>query len=375
MSVERIKKIVNNNKFNNIDALLITKPENIIYILGFNVQSETSILIPNMNPNKLDKKIIIFLNILEYDEVKYRIEQNIELNNKVELVKVDSNNKSILQEKIYNSNIKMLGFEDNYITIKEFKDFTQRFENITLLNASDIINEARLIKTKEEIDNIKNAAQLGIIGLKRILEDIKEGKTEIELAAEAEYEMRRAGSEGTSFDTIVASGHRSAFPHAKTSEKPIKNGDVIIVDLGAKYNGYCSDMTRTFIFNGKNSKNFEKKAELINLVNDCEKFILDQIKDNKKAVDLDGAARKFFKNKKMEWSSRFIHSLGHGVGIDIHEFPYLSNSSNDILKEGMCITIEPGLYIPNLGGARTEDLIIIKKKGYNLLTNTEKFYY
>ncbi|MBY9007182.1 MAG: aminopeptidase P family protein [Candidatus Lokiarchaeota archaeon] len=375
MSLERIKKIINNDNFNNIDALLLTKPENITYVLGFSIESETSILIPNINPKNLDKKIMVFLNMLEYDQVSDKIMQDKTLYKHIELFKMDSNNRSILKDKINDFNIKSLGFEDNHITVKSFKDLNQQFNEVNLLGASEIIDDARLIKTKREIKNIERAAEIGIIGFKTIFECIEEGKTEKELAAEAEYEMRKFGSDGTSFDTIIASGNHSAFPHAKTSDKPVKKGDLIIVDLGAKYNGYCSDMTRTFIFKGNNSQNFEKKVELLNLVNECEEFILENIMVDKKAADLDKLARDFFINKKVEWSSRFIHSLGHGVGIDIHESPYLAPGSNDVLKEGMCITIEPGLYLPKLGGARTEDLIIVKKNGYISLTNLDKCYY
>ena len=375
MSLERIERIRNHKDFDNIDALILTKPENITYVLGFNIESETSILIPNNNSRYIDQKIIVFLNILEYDQVKEKVLQTESLDKQFELIKIDSSNKKILQNKLKEMNLKTIGFEDNYITVKNFKEWKEKFKGIEFLGVSEIINEARLIKTDKEIENIKKAADLGIIGFNTIYESIEEGKTEKELAAEAEYAMRKAGSDGTSFETIVASGNHSAFPHAKTSKKQVKKGDLIIVDIGARYNGYCSDMTRTFIFNGKNSKYYSKKAELVNIVNECEEYVLEKIKSGEKAAEMDKLARDFFKSKKKGWSSRFIHSLGHGVGIDIHENPYLAPNSEEILKKGMCVTIEPGLYIPELGGARTEDLIIIKKNGFKSLSNMKKFYY
>ena len=183
--------------------------------------------------------------------------------------------------------------------------------------------------------------------------------------------MRKAGSDGTSFSTIVASGEQSAYTHAKTSNKKIQDGDLIIVDIGAKYRGYCSDMTRTFIF-GKES---QEKIKLVNLINDGQQYALKKIKAELKCADIDKLVRDFFINKNKEWASRFIHGLGHGVGIDIHENPYLNPSSLYTLKENMVVTVEPGLYIPGLGGARTEDQVVIKKNGFKSLTNSKKYYY
>ena len=218
---------------------------------------------------------------------------------------------------------------------------------------------------------MKKSAKLGNIGFNAIFDSIEEGKTEKQLAAEAEYAMRKAGSDGTSFDTIVASGEQSAFPHATTSEKKIHDGDIILVDIGARFEGYCSDMTRTFIFGKVDSE----KAKLINLVNDCQQFVLNNIKAGEKCVEMDKLARDFFINEEKKWSSRFIHNLGHGVGIDIHENPYLSPTSLEILEKNMVVTVEPGLYIPGIGGARTEDQIVIKKESFFSLTESKKYYY
>ena len=241
------------------------------------------------------------------------------------------------------------------------------------MGSSEIINGARIIKTEKEIEAIRRAGEIGDLGFKTIFECIEEGKTEYELVAEAEYVMRKAGSEGIPFDTIVASGENSAYPHAKTTNKKVQDGDIIIVDIGARFNGYCSDMTRTFIF-GKPGK---EKAKLINLVNDAQQYGLDNIKAGVKCCDIDKIVREFFINKNKEWGARFLHSLGHGVGIDIHENPYLSPLSQDVLEENMVVTVEPGLYIPDqgLGGARTEDQIMITKDSFIPFTHSKKISY
>jgi len=375
MSNRKIKRIKNHQLFDSIDALLIKKPQNILYILGFGIESDTTILIPNTERLKNSSKILAFINALEYDEVKAQIEQNKMLRNEIKIVKIARAEEKVVEKTIKQLKLNTLGFEDEFISVKSFEQLQESFKDIEFVGASEILIDARLMKTENEIQKMKKAAELGILGFNTIYERIEDGMTEKELAAMAEFAMRKEGADGIAFKTIVASGNRSAFPHGKTSEKRVKKGDIIIVDIGAIYHGYCSDMTRTFIFNGKNTPNFSKKAELVNLVNEAQKEGLNEVAVGREASELDSIVREFFKNKNKEWGDRFIHSLGHGVGIDVHEKPYISRISEDVLKEGMCLTIEPGLYIPGLGGARTEDLLVVKKKGYENLTPIEKFYY
>jgi Xaa-Pro aminopeptidase len=290
-------------------------------------------------------------------------------------LKIPPNEPKFIVKTIKDLNITSLGFEDEFLSVKRYNKWRNFFDNIQLEGSSEVLTDARVIKTEWEIKQMKKAAKLGIIGFNTIYEECEAGMTEKELAARAEFAMRKAGSEGTSFDTIVASGENSAYPHANTSDKTVKKGDLIIVDIGARFNGYCSDMTRTFIFGDKNEKNFDKKARLVNLVNDGQKKALDEINAGRGGSEMDTLVRDYFKATHEEWGERFIHSLGHGVGLEIHEEPYLSQKSETVLKRGMCVTVEPGLYVPGFGGARTEDLVVIKEKGYENLTPAEKFYY
>jgi len=375
MSLEILNKVKNHKKFDKLDALLVTKPENIIYLLGFRIESDTTILMPSAAAKNLDQEIKIFLNVLEFDQIKKNIDSQPKFAEQFDLIRIPQGEENYIEKQIKNMKMSQLGFEETYVNVNKFNKWKEKFDSLELIGASEIISDARILKTQKEVETMKKAAQLGITGFKAIYDNVEEGNTEKELAALAEYEMRKAGADGTSFNTIVASGSRSAFPHALTSDKKIEKGDLIIVDIGAKLNGYCSDMTRTFIFEPGKSKNCEKKKELINLVNDGQKFGLENVNIGKKGSELDKMVRDYFKNEKEEWGDRFIHSLGHGVGIDIHEDPYLTPISEDVLKEGMCVTVEPGLYIPELGGARTEDLIVVKKEGFEILSDMEKFYY
>lgn len=371
MSQIKINRIRSHEKFDGLDAIFITKPQNILYILGFKIESETFIMIPRDGLNATEGKIWVFLNALEYDQAKDIISNDQTMSKVFEIKQIPAGKPKFIQKTVNKLKLNTIGFEDDFISVKRYKEWKKKFSNPNFVGASDIINHARLIKNEEEIERMKKAAELGDIGFKAIFDSIEEGKTEKELAAEAEYAMRRVGSEGTSFDTIVASGEKSAYPHSLTSEKKVQNGDLIIVDLGARYDGYCSDLTRSFIF-GKESQD---KMDLINLVNDGNQFALDNVRVGMKCQELDKLTRDFFIQKKKEWGSRFLHNLGHGIGIDIHENPYLSPISEEVLEENMVVTIEPGLYIEGLGGARTEDQIVVKKDGFISLSNSKKYYY
>ncbi|MBD3253520.1 MAG: M24 family metallopeptidase [Candidatus Lokiarchaeota archaeon] len=369
MSSHTISKIQSHETFNELDAVFLTKPENIIYVLGFGIESESFLVLYNKSIN--EGKVWLFLNALEYDQAKYKIEDDKSLSEFVEIKQIPGGKQDFVYNTVNELNLKRVGFEDNYIPVVKYNEWKKSFEIPEFKSASQIISDARCVKTEEEIQRMQIAAKLGDIGFKRIFDIIEEGMTEKQLAAEAEYAMRKAGSDGTSFNTIVASGENSAYPHAKTSEKKIQNGDLIIVDIGAKYDGYCSDMTRTFIFGDVD----EKKKELLHLVNSGQQFALDRVKAGLSGKKLDELVRNYFSKEHKQWGKRFIHSLGHGVGIDIHEKPYLSPISEDILEENMTVTIEPGLYIQGLGGARTEDQVVITEDGYYPLTKSKKIYY
>ncbi|TFG27941.1 MAG: aminopeptidase P family protein, partial [Promethearchaeota archaeon] len=224
MSTEKINKIRSHEQFNvnNIEAIFLTKPQNITYVLGFKIESDTFIVVPRKDIN--DGKVIVFINALEYDQVKNFIEKDNKFSEIVELVLIPGGKPKFIQKQVNKLGLNNVGFEDDFISVKKYAEWKEKFTVPNFIGASQIISNARLTKTKEEIERMKQAAKLGEIGFNAIYEVIKEGISEEELAAEAEYEMRKAGSEGTSFDTIVASGEKSAFPHSKTSDKKVEDG-------------------------------------------------------------------------------------------------------------------------------------------------------
>ncbi len=226
----------------------------------------------------------------------------------------------------------------------------------------EIVWNLRKVKTEKELSYIEKAVEIAEEGLKKADEIIETGKTELEVAAEIEYEMRKIGSEGTAFDTILASGENSLYPHIEPTERELKDGDLIVVDLGARWNGYKSDMTRTFSLSPT-----EKQKEILKIAKEAKKAATEKIEAGIKASKVDEAARKVF--RKNNYEKYFLHGTGHGVGLNIHEPPTVSPTSDDILEEGNLITIEPGIYVDGVGGGRFEDMFLVREDGFEKLTS------
>ncbi len=247
------------------------------------------------------------------------------------------------------------------IDSKVMEDVRERYET-DYREENEFLREMRKTKTPGEIELMKKAARLAEKGMEKAEEVIEPGITELEVAAELEYEMRKAGSNGTAFNTIVGAGENSKFPHMEPGEKEIDEGNLIVVDLGAEWRGYKSDMTRTFSVSPTS-----KQKKIMNLVQEAQKAGLEKVEAGIEAQKVDEAARKVFRENNME--EFYLHNLGHGVGLDIHEAPTLSPSSEDTLKENMVVTIEPGLYMEKVGGCRFEDTVVVRENGYEKLTD------
>jgi Xaa-Pro aminopeptidase len=225
------------------------------------------------------------------------------------------------------------------------------------------LQELRKVKDESEIELLHKAADLTSEGMRVAREVVAAGVKEYEVAAEIEYAMRKQGSSGTAFETIVASGVCSAFPHGGCSDKEIHEGDLVVVDIGATYKFYRSDMTRTFVA-GKPS---EKQKKLYEVVRTAQETAFEAVKPNAKAKDVDAAARIAIADAG--YGEYFVHSLGHGVGLEVHEPPTLSPDSEDVLAVGNVVTVEPGVYLVGYGGIRIEDTALVQKNGAEKLTH------
>lgn len=256
-----------------------------------------------------------------------------------------------------------LGVEAPF-SYKMFLSFQSAFSgvNIRIIDADRL----RRIKSTEELENIRKACEISDKGFEETIPFIKPGVTEKQLMAVLESAMLRAGSEGKSFDTIVASGERGAYPHGTATDKVIEDGDLITFDFGAIYNGYHSDITRTVAVGNIS----DKQRFIYDRVLDCVLLIEKQLKSGCRACDVDKQARDYF--KQFDLDSYFTHALGHSVGLEIHESPVLAPRDSSILLPGMTETIEPGVYIPGIGGVRIEDTVIINEDTISVLTKFPK---
>ena len=267
---------------------------------------------------------------------------------------------------IKSENAQKVGYLDKSMTCFYFNNLKLKLDSVEFVPISETIAKIRMIKTDEEIENIRIAAKIADEGFSHILKFIKEGTKELDLALELEFFMRKKGASGLSFETICASGARSAMPHGAASNKKIEAGDFITFDFGCVYRGYASDMTRTVVL-GKAS---EKQKEIYETVLKAQKAALSVIKSGEKTKDVDKIARGIIKNAG--YGENFGHGLGHSLGLLVHEFPSCSPKSDAVLKENMLMTVEPGIYIENFGGVRIEDLVVVKNDGYENLTVSEK---
>jgi Xaa-Pro aminopeptidase len=263
------------------------------------------------------------------------------------------------------SRVDSLGFEDNDMVYGNYKKLEHNL-NIKMAPMGDVIENLRIIKDKSEIQMIKKAVEIADKAFSHVLNVIKPGIAEKEVAAELEYYLKTNGAEGVAFETIVASGSRSSLPHGVASDRKIMNGDVVTLDFGAVYNGYCSDITRT-VFVGEPDEEMKK---VYNIVLNAQMNALEEVSEGKQGKDVDSIARGYI--LKSGYGEFFGHSLGHGVGLEIHEEPRLSPRSDTILKNGMVVTVEPGIYLPGKAGVRIEDLVVINGKKPEILTASDK---
>lgn len=279
---------------------------------------------------------------------------------KVAEIKKDSPPEKIL------SKYKTVAIPKDTTTLTEFERLQQ--SGATFLDATPALQEARSIKTERELAAIKKACRIAEESFERLLPQIEEGQTEKEIAARLEFEMRKSGAEGTSFDTIVAFGAHSAVPHHKTGDTPLKKGDVVLIDFGCKVDGYCSDMTRTFLF--RDDGNHEDFKGAYQAVLSAHEKVLQEVKAGMTAGEADAVARGYLQAKG--YGQYFTHSLGHGIGLQIHEFPTLASGRETRLQESMVFSNEPGVYVEGKWGIRIEDTVTIKQGKILSLMTTKK---
>jgi len=276
----------------------------------------------------------------------------------------DMMNQIIAQEKLAR-----IGFEAEHLSYSQSQSLIEKI-NADMLPVS--LDELRQIKTSAEIDTIRSACLIADRTCAHIREYIQPGMTEHQIANELEWFMKNEGAEKTSFDTIAASGIRGAMPHAKASQKIVEAGELITLDFGAQYQGYCSDMTRTFLVGGNHGRPLEEHPlyGIYQVVLQAQLAAIAAIRPGVRCCDIDNVARTIISDAG--YGHCFGHNTGHAIGIDVHENPRFSPTDTTELQAGMLLTVEPGIYLPELGGVRIEDVVLITENGCDVLYQMPK---
>ncbi len=281
-----------------------------------------------------------------------------------------ANEKEIRKEMSEELKGKRIGINGRFMPVSTYLKLRKDYKPKKIVDASDCFAKARLVKSKEEIKAIDKAASITRKALQKIQKYFKKGITEKELAKKFDEISADLGSERPSFNTIVSFGKNAALPHHMPDDTKLKNGDMLLIDAGAVVDGYCSDMTRTFVF-GRDSR-YEKEQEIINVVKKAQELAIEKMKQGTLGSEVDKAARDYIDIAQGgRYKGTFIHSLGHSVGIEVHDGFALYPNSKVVLKEGMIFTAEPGVYVVGFGGARIEDDVLITKEGPRLLGRGE----
>lgn len=343
----RINKIKDIIKEKNCDSLIVIDNSDIRYLSGL-VSSNIVLLIT------LDKSYV-------FSDGRYKF--LIESQKLYEPVCINKPILECVKDKIIELKLSKTLIDPTHINHKLYAYLSN---GINLKDTENITKPLRIIKDKKEINNIIKAQKIAEKAFKDTLTYIKEDMTTKEIASYLDYRMNMYGSEEVAFSSIVVNEKESANCHGVPGNKKIKKGDLLLFDFGATVNGYRSDMTRTIAI-GEIS---EEKKKIYNVVYNAHKIAKDKLKPGVKCCDIDEAAREYI--EKNGYGDLFLHSLGHGVGLDIHEYPTLTTKSDEVLKEGMIVTVEPGIYLKNKFGIRIEDTYIITENGSKSVANIKK---
>lgn len=346
--IEKLRQLMNEA---DIDGIIISSHYNRRYMTGFSGTAGVALI---------SEKEAKFITDFRY------VEQAKEQANGFEIIE---HKKSLLEEVAYqiaNMGIQKLGFEKNHITYHTYEEYKHHFTKIELMPTTGLVEKLRLIKDEQEIKILKEAAQIADAAFNHIISFIKPGLTERDVSNELEFFMRKAGAASSSFDIIVASGIRSALPHGVATDKVIEKGELVTLDFGAYYKGYCSDITRTVAVG-------EPSNELIKIyetVLEAQQRGMKGIKPGMTGKEADALTRDYIRDQG--YGEYFGHSTGHGLGMEVHEGLGLSLKSDTVLTPGMVVTVEPGIYIPGVGGTRIEDDTVITENGNESLTHSTK---
>lgn len=354
---DRIARLREKLEEHSLDALLVTRQESRRYLVGHRA-TDTSplssagwLLISRENA-------ILFTDFIEYEAASQQVKG-------AEVRKVPSSVRDAAAEALLS--YQRIGFEDNHLVFSHYSDLCQKLADSTeMIPAAQLVEQLRVVKDEGEIALIRRAAQLTDAALNAAVAWMRPGVTENQVAWRIECYIRENGGEGMGFVPIVAAGPNSAMPHARSSDRPLREGEPIVIDIGARVDAYGADLTRSFCLGQAD----DRYLELYNLVGRAQQAALSGIRAGMTGREADALARDIL--AAAGYGEAFGHSLGHGVGLMVHEAPRMAQTSTDILQEGTVVSVEPGIYLPGWGGIRTEDLVVVRQDGVEVLSQAPK---
>ncbi len=349
-----------------LGALLVTNPANIFYLTNFRASSGAVIVGPKVRALLVDFRYLTVASELAKSEHVPR---------DLQIVSVAGSYDEMIAEVLRDLDLTRVGVESQHFTLGRWRWLRERLETspVELVSTDDLVEQAREVKGPFEVELLRRAGTLITRTVPEILDLVRAGRSEREISADIDLALVKAGFEGPVFDTIVASGPNSAFPHARPGLRGLVRGDLVLLDFGGVYDGYCVDLTRTVCIGEINGRG----RALHEAVTQAHGAAVAAVKPGKRASDVDAAARETLKRHGL--AEAFGHSTGHGIGIEVHERPRVTQRRDDaeggydaMLQSGMIFTIEPGVYVPGYGGVRIEDDVLVTESGCEMLTNASR---
>lgn len=358
--MNRIDNLLAKLKENNLDSVLVTSKANVYYYSNYYTDPHERVIAIYIT--QFHEPILILPN-MEVEDAKragwsYQILGYHDHEDVWELLIDRLKKGDKLPER--------LGLENNDLSLERYYFLKRILPDTEMIDVQNILASLRVIKDEKEYELLKEAAALADFGIKTGIEAIKEGVTELEVIAKIEYELKKKGIQEMSFSTMALFGDSTASPHGTPGLKKIKKGDLVLFDLGVIYKGYCSDISRTVAFQSITPE----QNDIYHIVLTAEKKAIEAAQVGTEVGHLDQTARNHISQAGYE--EYFPHRIGHGLGVDVHEFPSMHANNDLVLQPGMCFTIEPGIYVPQTGGVRIEDMIFMTENGPEILTKSPK---
>ncbi|MBN2909880.1 aminopeptidase P family protein [Polycladomyces sp. WAk] len=348
---KRIDRLRERLKEQDLEALLVTHPMNRRYLTGFTGTAGMVLV------TEKEAKLLV--------DFRY-VEQAQKQAPHLDVVRVGGEPFRTVAGLCREWNVSRLAFEQDHLVYARAEKLKSILDGVEVVPVSNMVEKLRETKDADELETLRRAARIVDEVFAEILKEIRPGLRERDIAFRLEFLMREKGADSSSFDIIVASGPRSALPHGVASDRVLEKGDLVTLDFGALYEGYCSDITRTIVLGKPN----ERQREIYDIVLHAQQAALEAVRPGVTGRDVDKVARDIITDRG--YGEQFGHSTGHGIGLEIHEAPTLSVNGETVLQSGMVVTVEPGIYLPGFGGVRIEDDVVVTEQGKEVLTHSPK---